>query len=38
MEDKPALPLNQIVQGIELAIEAIACNKIDIRTTGGTEC
>lgn len=38
MEDKPALPLNQIVQGIELAIEAIACNKVDLRTTGGTEC
>jgi pyroglutamyl-peptidase len=38
MEDKPALPLNQIVQGIELAIEAIACHKVDIITTGGTEC
>ena len=38
MEDKPALPLDQIVQGIELAIEAIASNKVDLRTTGGTEC
>lgn len=38
LEDKPALSLEQIVQGIELAIEAIACNEVDIRMTGGSEC
>lgn len=38
LEDKPALSLEQIVQGIELSIEAIACNEVDIRMTGGSEC
>lgn len=38
MKDKPSLPLQQIIQGIELAIEAIVCNLVDIKKTGGTEC
>ena len=36
--DKPAMPLCDIVRGLEAAIMAIADNEKDIRVIGGTEC
>ena len=36
--DKPSMPLNDIVRGLEAAISAIAENKEDISVIGGTEC
>ena len=36
--DKPSMPLEDIVRGLEAAIMAIADNEKDIRVIGGTEC
>ena len=36
--DKPSMPLNDIVRGLEAAISAIAENKEDISVVGGAEC
>ena len=36
--DKPSMPLEDIVRGLEAAIMAIADNEKDIKIIGGTEC
>ena len=36
--DKPSMPLNDIVRGLEAAISAIAENEKDIKAIGGSEC
>ena len=35
--DKPSMPLDDIVRGLEAAINAIILNKEDIKIIGGTE-